>query len=121
MLKTKQRWKVINYEHINQAFMTADELTTEYGIYSFDLPKGSRAFHNDWQAEKNKIVVTPKLIQKSLMGKNRVHVIQSKQNLNNLNMGHGFNNNQGYKPYDQQRQQISGPGAICMHRHTFAK
>merc|ERR1712130_1082170 len=63
--RTKQRWKVIDYKNdISKAFMTADQLQNECGIHSFDLPKGSRAFHNNWQAQKHEIVITKDLINK---------------------------------------------------------
>merc|ERR1719333_404518 len=81
---TKQRWKVIDYKYINAAFMTADQLKATYGIYSADLPKGSKAEHKDWTEEKHRIVIekyqTKKLIRKTFQGKRKIHIISSTQN-----------------------------------------
>merc|ERR1719411_1190783 len=51
--KTVQRWKIIDYKHIRDAFMTADEVEKKYGIAP--LPKGSKASNNDWIAHKREI------------------------------------------------------------------
>merc|ERR550539_283706 len=109
MKMTKQRWMIVGYKDISEAFMTADQLKTTYGIYAADLPKGSKAFHNNWQKQKNRIKVTKDMIHKTFRSKQRMHVIQSKQNLNNLN-----------RAFNQHLDEFSA-GAIKIHRHKFAK
>merc|ERR1712130_855778 len=59
--KTKQRWKVIDYDHISKAFMTADQLNETYGIDTNNLPKGSRAKHKNWRVQKDQIVINEDL------------------------------------------------------------
>lgn len=44
--KSKQRWKIINYKHISQAFMTSKQIYNIYGINKKDLPIGSKIKHN---------------------------------------------------------------------------
>lgn len=53
--RTVQRWKIIDYRHISDAFMTADELMTKYDIDIAQLPKGSRSMNDNWMAHKRAI------------------------------------------------------------------
>jgi len=76
-----QRWKIIDYQRIEQAFMTADQLQSKKGIYSFDLPKGSKTIHNNWQKDQDQIDINEALIHKTLYvpHKPNVRIIQSEK------------------------------------------
>ena len=84
-LMTKQRWKMNDFKSINEAFMTAAQLKSEYGIYSTDLPKASKAIRQNQRQENDRIVVKRKLIDsilKTFQSKQKIHIIRSKQNFN---------------------------------------
>eukprot|EP01083_Nonionella_stella_P090595 253081_1 len=81
-LRKNQRWKIIGYQHISEAFMTKEQLITNYGLFERDLPKGSKAKHNDFEAQLGNIVVTEKCIKKTNFHK--VHIVQSNQNKNRM-------------------------------------
>merc|ERR1719189_297682 len=89
---TKQPWKIIDFEHISEAFVTAGQLKITDRIHSIDLPKSSRQIHNGWQEDKNRINILQteqsKLsatycILRTFQGKKRIHIIQSRQNMQN--------------------------------------
>merc|ERR1712130_118551 len=83
MKNAKQRWKVIDYKNdISEAFMTADQLQSKKGIYSFDLPKGSRVIRNNWQKEKDQIHINEALIRETFEVNHNpnVRIIQSNKN-----------------------------------------
>merc|ERR1719461_2507688 len=48
--KTGQRWKIVDYKHIDDAFMTDEEVSKRFGIDK--LPKGSREENNGWLEQK---------------------------------------------------------------------
>jgi len=89
--KSKQRWKIIDYQHINEAFMTATEIVNKYGIFNIDLPKGSKAKHNNFQEMKNQIEVTKQLIRSTNWS--HIRIVQSKQNISKMGGFEGINNN----------------------------
>ena len=76
--KSKQKWKVVEYQDIGEAFMTKKELVAKYGIFERDLPEGSRAKHYNFVKQLAQIEVNKKLIR----GTNWSHIriVQSKQN-----------------------------------------
>eukprot|EP00484_Ammonia_sp_Unknown_P000223 CAMPEP_0197022160 /NCGR_PEP_ID=MMETSP1384-20130603/3060_1 /TAXON_ID=29189 /ORGANISM="Ammonia sp." /LENGTH=1041 /DNA_ID=CAMNT_0042450139 /DNA_START=64 /DNA_END=3189 /DNA_ORIENTATION=+ len=80
--KSKQRWKIVDYDHISKAFMTAQQLRDEYGIFTLDLPKGSKRVHNQWAQQIADIKVTKQLIRNTNWS--HIRIIQSKQNLGKL-------------------------------------
>jgi len=101
--KSKQRWKIIDYKKINEAFMTADELVAKYNIFRMDLPKGSKATHRNFEALKQRIEVTKQLIR----GTNWSHIriVQSKQNLGKLGLNNGhFNKRKHHKMNKRNKQ-----------------
>lgn len=101
---------MIEYDHISEAFMTAEEIEAKYGIFSYDLPKGSKAFHNNWQAQKDEIQITKKMIVDFFRGKGKVRVIQSKQNLGKMNVS-----------WKAGKKYVTGRGAVKMHKHEFSQ
>ena len=77
--RSKQRWKVVEYDgDISRAFMTADALRDRYGIFKWDLPKGSKTEHNGFREKLERIDVTKKLIRSTNWA--HIRIIQSKQN-----------------------------------------
>merc|ERR1719411_2403727 len=85
----KEKWQIIEYTNISEAFMTAAELKNTYGIYAADLPKGSKVKHNNWQIEKGQIKVTQKLIRDTFQSNQNVKVIRSDQNKKKFHNGKG--------------------------------
>merc|ERR1712228_526839 len=92
IIMTKQSWQIIDYTHISEAFMTADQLKRTDRIYSIDLPKSSRQIHNNWQEDKNRINIlqtepsklsATHCIRRTFQGKKRIHIIQSRRNMQN--------------------------------------
>eukprot|EP01084_Bolivina_argentea_P122183 216542_1 len=81
--KSKQKWKIIDYKHISKAFMTRAQLINTYGIFSCDLPLGSKIKHKNFIEMRNKIKVTKQLIRNTHWS--HIRIVQSKQNIDASN------------------------------------
>jgi len=62
-IQRNQRWKIIDYNNINEAFMTKKELINKYGLFDIDLPKGSKVKYNNFNDLKDRINVNEQLIR----------------------------------------------------------
>jgi hypothetical protein len=94
--KSKQKWKVIDCGKgddgqlkIEEAFMTKEELEAKFGIFGRDLPRGSRAKHDNWEQELAAIEVNSKLIRATNWS--HIRIVQSKQNCAKSGMVSGRN------------------------------
>jgi len=76
--KSKQKWKVIDYDRIEEAFMTKKEVMAKYGLFAFDLPRGSRVRHCNFEEQLDRIEVNKKLIKSTNWS--HIRIVQSKQN-----------------------------------------
>eukprot|EP00488_Nonionellina_sp_1-RS-2012_P001539 TRINITY_DN2486_c0_g1_i1.p1 TRINITY_DN2486_c0_g1~~TRINITY_DN2486_c0_g1_i1.p1 ORF type:complete len:137 (+),score=42.05 TRINITY_DN2486_c0_g1_i1:22-432(+) len=86
-MEKRQKFQIMTYNHISQAFMTKDELMGKYGIFERDLPKGSKALHREFEQQRDRIQVNKDLIHRTRWCK--VRVVQSKQNLDKSKCNNG--------------------------------